>query len=192
MQSNPLHDMSSNGYPLSDRPTVTEEVTPGCHVPALDRDNHVTPSLPIKKMSTWRILQDMRKPCRSCGTPTTDGSRCERCETELVRRTNRARTVRVEKKRAPRSRGYDQAWRLLSESMRRQQPWCSDCGSSDDLQLDHLPSAWERKEEGLPLRVIDVEVVCAGCNRERGEARPGSRRALEDRKRRKRSGSRRS
>lgn len=52
MQSNPLHDMSSSSYPLSDRPTVTEdEVTTGRHVPALDRDIHVTPSLPIKKMS---------------------------------------------------------------------------------------------------------------------------------------------
>lgn len=184
--------MSGTSRPLSDRPTVTEDVLSPQVVMFLNLTG-TTASLPPSRSRrwTWRILQDMNKPCRSCGTPTTTGSRCRQCETELVRRTNRARTVRVEKKRAPRSRGYDQAWRRLSEHMRRQQPWCTDCGATDDLQLDHLPSAWERKEEKLPLRVIDVEVVCADCNRSRGEARPGSRRALEDRKRR-RSGSGRS
>ena len=38
------------------------------------------------------------------------------------------------------------------------------------LQADHLPSAWERKAAGKPLRLADVDVVCGACNRKRGSA----------------------
>lgn len=74
-------------------------------------------------------------------------------------------------------RGYDNAWRKLSERARRLQPFCSDCGATEDLQCDHTPQAWARQAAGKPIRIKDVDVVCGPCNRARGSARPGSERA---------------
>lgn len=88
------------------------------------------------------------RPCIQCGTPTA-ATRCSPC------------------------RGYDSQWERLSKKARRMQNWCTDCGSVEDLQLDHLPSAWERKAKGLRIRLgIDAQVVCRLCNVRRGQARP--------------------
>lgn len=87
------------------------------------------------------------KPCLDCGQPTA-GTRC------------------------PEHRGYDRRWRVLSERARKLQSWCSDCGSTEDLQTDHSPEAWARIAAGKPVRLRDVDVVCGPCNRERGQARP--------------------
>lgn len=88
------------------------------------------------------------KPCLQCGQPSP-GARCSPC------------------------RGYDEQWNRLSRQARRLQSWCTDCGAVEDLQLDHLPSAWERKAKGLRIRLgIDAQVVCRTCNVARGQARP--------------------
>jgi len=76
--------------------------------------------------------------------------------------------------RCPEHRGYDAEWDRLSRRARRLQPWRSDCGSTEDLQADHLPSAWERRAQRKPLRLKDIEVVCGECNRARGSSRPES------------------
>jgi len=89
------------------------------------------------------------RPCLDCGEPTA-----------LTRR--------------PEHRGYDAEWDRLSRRARRLQPWRSDCGSTEDLQADHLPSAWERRAQRKPLRLKDIEVVCGECNRARGSSRPES------------------
>lgn len=108
----------------------------------------------------------MLRPCIVCGE-LSEGSRCEEC-------SPRPAALRGS---SPDQRGYDAAWRRLSRRARQLQPFCLDCGSEDDLTADHLPSAWERKAAGLPLRLVDVEVVCNGCNAARGSSRPGSARA---------------
>lgn len=104
-------------------------------------------------------------PCLTCGelSPT---SRCETC--------TRAHNREVAKRYPPRgsrSRGYDHNWDKLSIRARRLQPFCSHCGSPDDLQCDHTPRAWKRKELGLPIRLSDVDVLCGPCNRRAGAAR---------------------
>jgi 5-methylcytosine-specific restriction enzyme A len=71
-------------------------------------------------------------------------------------------------------RGYGNAWARLSKRARRRQPWCSDCGSQDDLTVDHSPEAWERHEAGLEITLDLVTVVCRSCNGRRGRARPMS------------------
>lgn len=102
--------------------------------------------------------------CIECG----EISEAERCdEHKLNTRGDKASAY---------SRGYDHQWRKLSERARRLQPFCSDCGATEDLQTDHLPSAWARKAKGLPIRMKDVDVVCAPCNVARGPARPGAER----------------
>lgn len=93
------------------------------------------------------------KMCVVCGTPSV-GSRCPE-------HSDKDRNAR----------GYDAAWRRLSTKARRLQPFCSDCGALDDLQLDHTPEAWARWLQHKPIRLQDVAVVCGRCNRQRGAAR---------------------
>lgn len=74
-------------------------------------------------------------------------------------------------KKSTKSRGYTGSWRRLSERARAAQQFCSDCGATGDLQADHSPEAWERYEKGLPIRLVDIDVVCMMCNIKRGAAR---------------------
>ena len=87
------------------------------------------------------------KPCLVCGEPARK-SRCPDC------------------------RGYNNSrWRRLSLKARALQPFCSDCGTIEDLQCDHLPIAWERLAQRKPLRLKDIDVVCRSCNVARGSTR---------------------
>lgn len=67
--------------------------------------------------------------------------------------------------------GYDYQWQKLSERARKLQPFCSECGSPDDLTVDHTPEAWRRKEAGKLIRLEDVEVLCRSHNSSAGAAR---------------------
>jgi 5-methylcytosine-specific restriction enzyme A len=97
------------------------------------------------------------KPCLDCGEPS-DNTRCP--EHRLP-----------DRKPSAASRGYDNRWTELSRRARKLQNFCTDCGAVEDLQLDHLPSAWERKAAGKTIRLQDTEVCCGECNRRRGAAR---------------------
>lgn len=105
-------------------------------------------------------------PCSLCGELTKD-TICDDCRPDAERQ--RLKSVQV--KRSSAARGYTSKWRRLSERARALQPFCSDCGATDDLQADHSPETWERFNRGLPLRITDVDVVCGPCNRRRGAAR---------------------
>ncbi len=95
-------------------------------------------------------------PCLDCGEPS-DGPRCTEHSTDP---------------KAPSGdRGYDWQWTQLSRRARRLQPWCTDCGSTTDLQADHSPEAWARKAAGKAVRLKDIDVVCGPCNIARGAAR---------------------
>lgn len=97
------------------------------------------------------------RPCLDCGEPGT-GPRCPE------------HTVHSAKPTAH-SRGYDAAWARLSKRARRLQPFCTECGATEDLQTDHTPEAWARKAAGKPIRLSDVQVLCGPCNRAAGAAR---------------------
>ena len=109
-------------------------------------------------------------PCMDCGTPCS-GTRCGQCAKNDQRVTNRSR-LRQSRKKAASARGYDHAWTKLSRRARERQPFCSDCGATEDLQADHSPEAWIRKAQGRVLRLRDIDVVCGPCNRARGCQRP--------------------
>lgn len=104
-----------------------------------------------------------RRPCLQCGEPSA-ATRCPDCATaEDVRTDNRRGT--------PTARGYDSRWARLSARARRLQPWCSTCGSGEDLTADHLHAlAAGGRRRGLTL--ADVQVLCRGCNARRGAALP--------------------
>ena len=75
--------------------------------------------------------------CLLCGARTRDpGPRCRPCEQAFQRRRNRARLQ------------YQGTWKGASKRARRAQPWCSRCGTTTDLTLDH--------EHG--------QVECRSCN----------------------------
>lgn len=95
-------------------------------------------------------------PCIDCGEPSP-GTRCPEHTTTAKGTTTQ--------------RGYDTAWDKLSKRARRLQPWCEDCGSTEDLQADHSPEAWAAKAAGKPIKLSMVSVVCGECNRRRGAAR---------------------
>lgn len=94
--------------------------------------------------------------CLDCGTPS-DGPRCPLHTTDT--------------KPPAAQRGYDHQWNELSRRARRLQPFCTDCGATEDLQTDHTPEAWARKAAGKPIRLTDVQVLCGPCNRAAGAAR---------------------
>lgn len=98
----------------------------------------------------------IKRPCLACGEPV-EGSYC------------------IEHKPQPsksrRDRGYEGSWRKVSARARRKQPWCSDCGSVDDLTADHTPAAWEAHDAGRPITLDLVDVVCRPCNSRRGHIR---------------------
>ena len=108
----------------------------------------------------------MMRFCADCGDYIQAGTRCDEC-----RRADDNRRIQKHAPHNSTARGYDQQWRRLSERARKLQPFCSDCGARDDLQADHSPEAWRRKEKGLAVRLRDIDVVCGPCNRRRGAAR---------------------
>lgn len=75
------------------------------------------------------------RPCLDCGTRTSR-TRCPSCES--IR--NRARNARRPQ--------YAGTWRATSKAARKAQPWCSVCGTTVNLSLDH--------EHG--------QVECVPCN----------------------------
>ncbi len=96
------------------------------------------------------------RPCLICGQPAAR----PRCPEHTV-----------DTKPTAHARGYDAAWQRLSKRARRLQPFCTDCGSTEDLQCDHTPEAWARKSASKTLRLADIAVVCGDCNRSRSAAR---------------------
>lgn len=113
----------------------------------------------------------MMKPCEICDE-LSEKPRCPKHQP-----TPKPRPV-VQGKRA----GYDSQWNRLSKRARKAQPFCLWCGATTDLQADHTPQAWERRDKGLPIRLEDVRVLCGSCNRSAGQARPGfGQRTSEDR-----------
>ena len=82
-------------------------------------------------------------PCMTCGEPS-EATYCPE-------------HTRHSWKPSAAARGYDWRWLQLSRRARRLQPFCSDCGATDDLTADHSPEAWRRKEAGLVIRLKDVD-----------------------------------
>lgn len=56
--------------------------------------------------------------------------------------------------RLPRTR-YDHAWQRISKQARTEQPWCSRCGDTEDLTVDHV----------IPGTTAGgIMVLCRSCN----------------------------
>lgn len=110
----------------------------------------------------------LRSVCPECGTPYTRDDTTAACPECHPARTTRPNHYG---RGSSTARGYDERWRRLSLQARRLSPQCADCGATDDLSADHSAEAWRRREQGLTIRLQDIDVVCLRCNAERGAAR---------------------
>lgn len=108
-------------------------------------------------------MTGLLKSCIECGE-VSDGPRCMEHRPKRELRFGRNR----------RHQGYDAAWDKTSARARRIQPWCTDCGATDDLTADHSPEAWARKAEGKAITLDLITVVCRACNSRRGKIRGDS------------------
>lgn len=123
------------------------------------------------------MTKRLRSACSDCGTPyerdTTKLATCPDCRpADRADETDRpSKLRRLDDRGTRQARGYGAEWDRLSVRARRLQPWCTDCGSPDDLTADHSPEAWRRHERGQRIRLRDIDVVCRGCNAARGAAR---------------------
>ena len=93
------------------------------------------------------------RPCLDCGTPAR-GSRCPRHQRGRGRRRG-----------TPAQRGYGPAWRKLTPQAIRGQPWCSACGTTEDLTVDHRDPRTKGRRD---LALAEVDVLCRSCNSRKG------------------------
>lgn len=117
-------------------------------------------------------VTSLRSVCSECGAVYerhSSSSRCDECRPPRERTV--ALVMRERNRPQHRGAGYGAVWDRLSKRARKLQPFCSDCGRTDDLTADHSPEAWARQQAGKAIRLEDIDVVCRRCNSERGPAR---------------------
>ena len=118
--------------------------------------------------SRQAVTERLQSVCPDCGTPyerDDNTAACPECKPSRTTRPNHYG------RGSSTARGYDERWRRLSVQARRLSPQCADCGAVEDLSADHSAEAWRRREQGLTIRLQDIDVVCLRCNAERGAAR---------------------
>jgi len=103
-------------------------------------------------------MTELLSPCVECG------------ELSYEAHCNEHRPQRAPK-REQMKKGYDAAWVRLSKKARRLQPFCTDCGTEDDLTADHSPEAWKAYYSGRRITLEMIDVCCRSCNAARGAAR---------------------
>lgn len=86
-------------------------------------------------------------PCLKCGTPTPLGSYC-------------ANHQPPPRRRRPRPDLEQHAWRKLSKAAREAHPWCTLCGATTDLTLDHVQAR---------THTAGFQVLCRRCNARKGD-----------------------
>lgn len=125
-----------------------------------------TEGLDIRPYESEDPQMKLPRPCLGCQTAFNGpGSRCNACKPRTIT-----------KPRSRKERGYTAQWDRLSKRARQIQPWCSDCGGTDKLSVDHTIEAWKKVERGEALTLQDfadglLDVTCMPCNNDRGNAR---------------------
>lgn len=90
------------------------------------------------------------KPCLNCGEDIEHGARCARCAIPRKQPNKSRRT------------GYTAAWERLSKRIRKDSPFCEQCGNTTDLTVDHIIPISETPE--LHLERLNLRVLCRSCN----------------------------
>lgn len=100
------------------------------------------------------------KPCLTCQRPTRHGSRCPACaqQHELSHPRQQA---------SAHDRGYTREWQRMVRQAIAEQPWCSRCMATTNLQGDHIVPL----SRGGATAVHNVQVLCQRCNAQKGGVR---------------------
>lgn len=93
------------------------------------------------------------RPCVDCGDVIATGTRCDECRTIATPGKFRDRTH---------AHWNTARWKRLSKRLRRMQPWCSTCGSTNDLTVDHIVPIALRPD--LTYTLSNLDVLCRSCN----------------------------
>lgn len=99
-------------------------------------------------------MKRFNSPCLYCGVISRGGT-CRQCRAAIEAR---------DPKRQQRHKQYDYEWTRLSRLARTLQPWCSRCGSKNDLTADHILSL----ANGGSNILENVMVLCRKCNSSKG------------------------
>lgn len=92
------------------------------------------------------------KPCLVCGE-VTDKARCPVHQLPDLRARDRV------------TRENGARWKRLSARLRRRQPFCSVCGTPDDLTVDHVKPL---EHGGDPYDETNLDVLCRSHNASKG------------------------
>lgn len=110
-----------------------------------------------------RTLLTLLKTCAGCfhTFPVEEihkgGGRCSSCARAKWREANRRRGSAYR-------RGYTKDWKRMVELAVRAQPYCSYCGSTEDLTGDHITPV----SVGGLNTPSNIRVLCRACNSSRG------------------------
>jgi 5-methylcytosine-specific restriction endonuclease McrA len=100
--------------------------------------------------------------CRHCGRITREGEGYFHLECGRAYQREKSRRRRA-KKGTTSKRGYDSVHQMLRKVAIARHPWCTDCGSADDLCADHIiPTSQGGRNE-----LSNYAVRCRGCNNAR-------------------------
>ena len=89
-------------------------------------------------------------PCLYCGV-LSRSSTCKSCVISIQSK---------DPKRRERNKQYNYEWHKLSRLARSLQPWCSRCGSKNDLTADHILSL----ANGGSNILENIMILCRKCN----------------------------
>ena len=103
-------------------------------------------------MDTW-------KACLGCGLPGP-GPRCPDCQAEADTRTTARRG-------GAHARGYTGQWGRRAAQVRREEPACSVCDTTEDLTVDHILA----KAAGGTDHRDNLTTMCRAHNSSKGHRR---------------------
>ncbi len=92
-------------------------------------------------------------PCLNCGNLTRAGGRCEPCRRAKERK-------RSAERREVHDATYDTIYRRNRRAVLEAQPWCSRCGSTSNLTVDHVVPA----ARGGTSDPSNLQTLCRFCN----------------------------
>ena len=94
-------------------------------------------------------------PCLTCGQLSHNGTRCPSCQAVRDRAREQARG-----RPNATARGYGSAWQATSRQMIARHPWCTICGTTTDLTVDHILA----KANGGTDAISNLQVMCRRHN----------------------------
>ncbi|WP_124712697.1 HNH endonuclease signature motif containing protein [Mycolicibacterium nivoides] len=128
-------------------------------MPSLNSHRERRPRHPVRHTQAIR----MKRPCIGCGEPIDNGTYCPSCRPTQT--GNRSHPLL-----------HTARWERLSKRLRKFSPFCENCGSTEQLSVDHIIPVTQRPD--LIFELANLRVLCMRCNRQRGSTCTNEERAM--------------